>query len=155
MTNPRRALLGGHLDVADFPGLDLADVRWATGDDGALTIELVETRPLTDTEQQDASAIAEAMDDTERALRDQARTALDTNRNFRDNIVAQLLGPADGSGGGANGIILDASITQAEAIAYVRQLAQAVKALTNQADALTRQMIGMARIVLEDRDGTD
>lgn len=148
VTNPRRAREGGSLGVADFPGLDLDAVRWATADDGSLAVELVETRPLTDAEKAEAVAVAEALGPVDKTLRERARAAYAVNRNFRDNLSPQLLT-------GADVIVNDPTITQAEAVGYIRDLARAVRVLTSQVESLARQNIALGRIVLADLDGTE
>ena len=85
---------------------------------------------------------------TEETLFGMGVTALDTDRNFRDVITPQLLS-------GANAIINDPGITQAEAITYVVNLATAVRSLTNQVESLTRQNIALIRLAQDILDGTD
>jgi len=70
--------------------------------------------------------------------------ALATDRAFRDNMTAQLVS-------GADAMIATPTANQAN----VRSLAQAVKSLTNQVDALSRQNIGLIRLVQRMLDAPD
>lgn len=81
-------------------------------------------------------------------LFERGEAAVGTDQNFRDVITPQLLT-------GANNIINDPTITQAEAIQYVRDLATAVRSLTNQVDSLTRQNIGLIRLTQNLFDSAD
>lgn len=148
VTNPRRALLGGTLGPDDFPDLPVDEVLWSRDQPGVLEVTFADGYTPTADDEARVRAVAEATNDVEITLRQHARTALADNRNFRTSIVPQLLA-------GADTIINDDSITQAEAIAYVRDLARAVKSLANQADTQAAQIIALGRLVVQDLDAAD
>ena len=74
--------------------------------------------------------------------------ALDVNRNFRDSTASQLVA-------GAQAILDDPAVTQAEAVTYIKQLAQGIRTLTNQVDSLANQNIALTRLLLEQLDATE
>jgi len=80
----------------------------------------------------------------EETLYERGAAALDTDRNFRDNTVAQLVA-------GADAIIATPTVNQAN----IRELARGIKSLANQCDALTRQNIGLIRLAQNLLDSTD
>lgn len=132
--------------------VDLADLTTAvrtgpaTWTDTGLDLPL--DRDLTATEEADVIRRLTTAGPVEEALQVAAQAALDTDRIFRDSTTTQLLA-------GAQSIIDDPTITQAEAITYVRQLATGVRSLTNQVNALSRQNIALIRLALRLLDATD
>lgn len=148
VTNPRRALLGGTVGPDDFPDLPITAVLWSRDTPGALEVTFADGYTPTAEDQARIEAFAESTNDTEVTLRQRARDALADNRSFRTNVVPQILA-------GADTIVNDASITQAEAITYVRDLARAVRSLANQADAQAGQIIALGRLVVQDLEDVD
>lgn len=82
--------------------------------------------------------------DVEETLYGLGVTALEVDRNFRDVTAANLVS-------GADAIITTPALTQAN----MRSLAQGVKALTNQCEALSRQNIALIRLAQNLLDAAD
>ncbi len=128
-------------DITTVPVVRVED----TGD-GTLTIEF--GGDLTADQVEAVKRRLQTANAQEEALWVKADAALDTNRTFRDTTSDQLVA-------GAQLIIDDASMTQAEVVTYVRDLARAVKTLTNHVEALSRQNIVLIRMAVQQLEGTE
>lgn len=127
-----------------IPGKQIINSGW--DDDGNFWIET--DQDLTASELTAVRRRLETVNATEEQLYTQGEAALNTDRNYRDSISPQVQT-------GANNIINDATITQTEAIQYVRDLATAVRTLNSQVTALTNQNIGLIRLVQRLLDATN
>jgi len=140
VANPRRAREGGSLDVSDFsdvPGC--VGVGW--GVDGGL--DVVFDRDLTVAEQAAVVARCEALGPNDETLRAQARAARDADRTFITTTGPQLVAGADAIIGAAGATVRE------------KDLARGIKTLATHMVDHDRQLIGLARIVLQDLDAVD
>lgn len=137
-----------YADLADITTKQILTRGWVQQVSGDETYDVQFAVNLTDAERDAVVRRLTTATAVEETLYTRGAAALDVDRNFRDTVTPQLLA-------GAQAIIDDPAITQAEAVAYVRDLARAVRALANQTQALAAQNIGLIRLAQRLLDTAD
>lgn len=140
VTRPARP----YADLSDITTKELLSRGWTQNPDGTETYDVQFAVNLTQDEVDRITRRLTTGSDVEEALYAAGVTALATDRNFRDSTAASLVS-------GADAIIANPAVTQAN----IRSLAQGVKALANQCEALSRQNIALIRLAQNLLDAAD
>lgn len=133
-----------YADLADITAKEILRRGWETDADGTEQYVIQYAVNLTAAEEAAVRRRLTTGSAVEETLHAAGLAALTTDRTFRDNAAPQLAS-------GADAIIAAPTLTQAN----MRSLAQGVKVLANQVDALTRQNIGLIRLAQRLLDAAD
>lgn len=133
-----------YADLADLTSKQILARGWVTDTAGDETYQVQFAVNLTAAETEAVVRRLSTATAVEETLWAQGETALATDRTFRDATAASLVS-------GADAIIANPALTQAN----MRSLAQGVKALTNQCEALSRQNIALIRLAQGLLDAAD
>lgn len=131
-------------DLADLTSKEIIDRGWRADSAGDEAYVIQFAVNLSADEEAAIRRRLTTANAVEEELHRRGAVALGTNRTFREQTVPQIVA-------GAEAIIANPTLTQAN----MRALAQGLKAVTNQMDAVTQQSSGLIRLAQNMLDAVD